>query len=320
MFRQTATDGGQNLRMPFQLRAVRPVVNAVAPVMGETGGNELSGNPPTDINGAYQLNFTYTKPAGTAPNPAKIRVQESADNGATWTTLADVPGNQTSYQVAGRGNGTYQYRVAGLFTVEGGLIDGPASNVKTVIVDRRIEADVTSLVQAAIVSGTVSFSNGVFQFDQTLKNVSSGTGIFSPLNFTVTSISSNSGTVRVQNADNGGDGVNTPGTFSYTSNIGSDQQLTPNEISSARRLIFSDPAAEMFTFTAVVKGHLPDTANAAGSGGAGSGGSGGSTQSGSSSGGGAGTNGGGTTLPVSGVTLRFTVNPLTNSLTVSPLQ
>ncbi|CAN5702110.1 hypothetical protein BH20ACI4_BH20ACI4_10630 [soil metagenome] len=314
------TDGGQNLRMPFQLRATRPVVNAVAPVMGNVGGNELAGNPPTDIDGSYQLNFTYTKPAGTAPNPAKIRVQESADNGATWATLADVPGNQTGYSIAGRGNGTYQYRVSGLFTVENGLIDGPASNVKTVVVDRRIEADVTSLIQAAIVSGTVSFSNGVFQFDQTLKNVSSGTSVFSPMNFTVTSISSNSGTVRVQNADNGGDGVNTPATFSYTSNIGTDQQLVPGEISSARRLIFSDPAAEMFQFTAVVKGHLPDTANAAGSGGAGSSGSG-SGQSGSSSGGGVGTSsGGGTTLPTSGVPLRFTVNPLTNSLTVSPLQ
>lgn len=307
------TDGGQNSRMPFQLRATRPVVSAAAPVIGTIDGNELAGNPPTDIDGSYRLNFTYTKPNGSAPNPAKMRVQESADGGATWATLADLPGNATSFDISGRGNGSYGYRVTALFTVQNGLIDGLASAVKTVVVDRRISADVTALIHSAIVSGTVTFANGVFQFDQTLKNISESTSIFSPLSFTVTAISSNSGTVRVQNADNGGDGVNTPGAFSYTSNIGSDQRLVPGETSTARQLKFSNPAAEMFTFSAVVNGHLPDTANAAGSGAGGAQGS-------SSSGGAAGTNGSGSGSSgqsSTAGTLQFTVNPLLNTLTIS---
>lgn len=313
-------DGGQNLRMPFQFRAIRPTVTAVAPTMGNVAGNELSGNPPTDINGSYQLSFGYTKPNATAPDPAKLRVQESNDNGATWVTLADVPGNQTTFDVAGRGNGGYQYRVIGLFTVEYGLIDGPASTAKAVIVDRRLEADVTSLIQAAMVSGTVSFAGGVFQFDQTLKNISGSTSVFSPLHFTITSIRSGSGSVRVQNADNGGDGVAAPATFDYTAQVGSDQHLAPGETSSARQLKFSNPAAEMFEFTAVVKGHLPDSAGAAGSGATTSGTGSSQSSSGTSTGGtGSGTTTG-STLPTSSVSLRFIVNPLTKSVAISLVQ
>jgi subtilisin family serine protease len=315
------TDGGQNLRMPFQFRAVRPAVTAVAPVMGNVAGNELSGNPPTDINGSYQLSFSYTKPGAGAPEPAKLRVQESRDNGATWSTLADVPGNQTTFDIAGRGNATYQYRVIGLFTVENGLINGPASAAKTVVVDRRREADVTAFIQSAIVSGTVVFANGVFEFDQTLKNASGSTSVFSPLQFTVTSISSRSGTVRVQNADNGGDGVATPATFDYTSQVGSDQQLVPSETSGARRLKFGNPAAEMFEFTAVVKGHLPDSVNAAGSSSSGTGTESSGSSSGASTSDGTGGTTTGSTLPTtSSVSLRFVVNPITNSVGVSLVQ
>lgn len=312
------TDGGQVLRMPFQLRATRPAVLSVAPAMGEVTGNELSGNPPTDINGTYRLTFAYTPPNATYPAPAKFRIQQSTDNGATWVTLADVPGSQTGYDVTGRGNATYQYRTMGLFAVEGGLIDGPASAVKTVVVDRRVEANVTSLIQASIVSGTASLTNGVFQFDQTMKNTSADTSIFSPLTFTITSISSQSGTVRVQNADNGGNGVSTPAAFSYTGQVGGDQRLVPNETSAARQLKFADPAGELFQFTAVVTGHFSDAAGAS----AGSGTGGGSSSSEGTSGGsgsGAGPTSGGT-LQTSTLSLRFTVNPLTNSIGVTLLQ
>ncbi len=309
-------DGGQTLRMPFQFRATRPTVaGAVAPVMGSVEGSEIAGNPPTDIDGNYSLTFSYSG----SPAPQKIRVQKSSDNGATWATLADVPGSQTHFDISGRGNGSYQYRAVGLFSVEGGLIDGPASAVRAVIVDRRIAAEVTSIIQASIVSGTVVFANGIFEFDQTLKNISEGTNIFSPIGFTITSISSGSGTVRVQNADNGGNGVSSPALFDYSAQIGADQRLDPNETSGARRLRFTNPAAEMFQFTAVVNGHLPDPANAGGGSAAGSGTSGGASGStGGSTGGTGGTSGG--TLPLSGVSLKFVVNPLTKSVSISVLR
>ena len=82
----------------------------------------------------------------------------------------------------------------------------------------------TSLVQAAIVDGTVSLSGGVFQFDQTLKNVST-TAVIAPARFTITSVSSRSGRMKVPNADNGGDGVAGPAELGYTAQPGTDQQL-----------------------------------------------------------------------------------------------
>jgi hypothetical protein len=232
--------------------------------------------------------------------------------------VADLPAAQTTYSFTGRGNGTFQYRVRGLYTVTNGLFAGPASAVKTVVVDRRLEADVTSMIEARMVDGSLSLSGGVFQFNQTLKNISGDTSIFSPLKMIVTSVTSNSGNVRVKNADDGGNGVSSPATFDYTSQVGSDQRLAPGETSGSRQLQFNNPMAEMFQFTVVVRGHLPDSAGAAGSGGTSGGGAEGSgSEAGSSSSGGTTS---GTSVPGSGLlggtTLRFTVNPLTKSVSL----
>jgi subtilisin family serine protease len=299
------TDGGQTLRMPFQYRAIAPTVSMSAPTLNNAANTEFSGNPATDINGNYQLSFAAT---GT---PAKLRLEESNDNGASWAVLADVPASQTAYDISNRGNGTFQYRVRGLFSVENGLMPGPTSAVKTVTVDRRLEADVTSLIEARIVDGSLTFTGGVWQFDQTLRNASSSTSVFAPLKFVITSISSNSGTVRVKNADDGGNGVSSPATFDYTSQVGADQQLSPGESTASRQLQFNNPAAEMFTITVVIKGYMPDPAGASSGGGAapsGSGGAGASTPSSS---------------PASGLSLprvmQITVNPLTKSVTAKLL-
>jgi hypothetical protein len=197
-----------------------------------------------------------------------------------------------------------------LFTVQYGLVEGPASNTGVVQVDRRVEADVTSLIQTAI--SNVSFSGGVFEFDQTLRNKSVDTTVYPPLRFRIIAIQSGSGTVRVSNADNGGDGVSTPAEFDYSNLFGFD--LVPGEVSAARRVRFSDPAAEMFTFTAIVMAHLPDTSAGASAGGSSSG-----TSSAGESGGtgdSSGTSGGlplGTSLPVR---LTFTVNPLMRTVSL----
>lgn len=301
----TRTDGGQTLRMPFQLRAIAPTVSMSAPTLNDVGNTEFSGNPATDINGDYQLSFAAT--GGNAP--AKLRIEESTNNGSTWMTVADVPGSQTSYQITGRGNGTFQYRVRGLYTVEFGLMPGPSSAIRSVIVDRRVEANVTSLIEHRIVDGSLSFSGGIWQFDQILRNASS-TSVFAPMSFTITGISSASGTVRVRNADNGGDGVSTPATYDYTSQVGSDQQLGPNESTASRRLQFNNPAAEMFTITVVINGHLPDPSGAA-AGGGGETTDSSSTESGGSSGS---SSSSGLSLPDAKV-LQITFNPLTNTVT-----
>jgi uncharacterized membrane protein YgcG len=309
----TRTDGGQTLRMPFQYRAIAPTPAMFAPTLNNAGGVEFSGNPATDIDGNYQLIFAAT---GTNA-PAKFRLEESNNNGATWAVVADVPASQTTHDFAGRGNGTFQYRVRGLYAVENGLLAGPASAVRTVVVDRRLEADITSAIEARMVDGTVSFAGGVFQFDQILRN-KSDMSVFSPMRLIINSVSSSSGNVRVKNADDGGNGVSAPATFEYTSLVGADQQLAPGESTAARQLQFNNPASEMFQFTVVVRGHLPDSAGAAGGGG-GSGGNEGSGGGGGTSSGDGSTSGSGTSTGsalLGSVTLRFVVNPLTKTVSL----
>ena len=121
----------------------------------------------------------------------------------------------------------------------------------------------------------------------------------------------------MKNADNGGDGVSTPAEFDYTSRVGADQQLAAGESTSARRLQFNNPASEMFQITISVRGHLPDSAGAATGGGTSSGdgadaGASTSSGSGTTDGSGASTGSG----LISGVQLRFVINPLTKSVSL----
>jgi subtilisin family serine protease len=251
---------GQSMRMPFYYRAVAPAIAAAAPSINRFDGAEVAGNPAIDINGDYQVVWSYSKPAGGL-DPAKYRVQESRDGGATWATLGDVTGNTAG--VTGRTNGVYQYRVVGLFATQYGLLPGPASAPNRVQVDHRSETDVTSLIQTAL--SNVSLAGGSFEFDQTIKNTSADKTILPPLRFSIISINSASGAVRVVNADNGGNGVDSAATFDYSPQLGPDRALAAGETSGARRLRFSDPASELFEFTAVVKGQFPDPAFSAAS-------------------------------------------------------
>ncbi|HEX8337366.1 MAG TPA: hypothetical protein VF621_11595, partial [Pyrinomonadaceae bacterium] len=297
------TDGGQRLRMPFYYRAVKPTLVTAAPTFGAVNGTEVAGNPPVDVNGAYQLQFA--RPA-TGAQASHLRVQESSDGGATWASLGDVPASQTTFDVAGRGNGAFQYRVLALYPVQYGVTAGPASGARTVRVDRRLEADVSSLVE--LVNQSIVFGSGFTELTSALRNGSAGTTVYPPAGLFITSISSASGQVRVSNADAGGDGVGGAASFDYAAAVGPD--LTPGETSGTRLIRFSNPRYELFTFTAAVRAHLPDPAYAAGTGGA--------AAAGSESGGGAsgaqqGATSGGD-LSAAQTTLTFTVNPLTRTV------
>ena len=105
--------------------------------------------------------------------------------------------------------------------------------------------DVTSSITATIANP--SFAGGVFELDQFLKNngVASPDGVvYAPVNLRIVSISDP--TVKVINADNGGDGQSAPASFIYN------QSLASGATSSARHLKFSDPQARMFSFNATV--------------------------------------------------------------------
>lgn len=110
---------------------------------------------------------------------------------------------------------------------------------------------VTDFVETEI--SDVSFDGTIFAFDQTLENLG-GAGsfdgtIFEPVTFKVIEISDS--TVTVANADNGGTGQNgDEAHFVYG------ETLSPEEVSAPRRLEFHDPEGRLFTFDAVVTGHL----------------------------------------------------------------
>lgn len=100
--------------------------------------------------------------------------------------------------------------------------------------------DVTAQIDSAI--SNISFANGVMAFDNRLTNArgafSTDKTIYKPLEFQIVSISNPSVTVR--NADASGN------TFIYNNT------LTLGQTSTAKRLEFNDPTAQMFSFDAKV--------------------------------------------------------------------
>ena len=249
---------------------------------------------PVDFDG--NLNLSWQAVGGATA----YEVERSTD-GTNYSVVASVTG--TSASLTNEPNGQLSYRVRALTPGQIGTYVGAASNTVSVIVDRRSEVDITSLVSTAM--SNVTFTNGVFSLDLNMKNNSTATYV--PLvNLNVVRISSTSGTVSAKNADNGGSGVsaNAPALYGYSNLLGSDQQFSPAETTGNRNVQFNDPASEMFTFDVQV------TAYQSGSGGAGSNApaSGGGTSGG-------GTNGSSSSslLPLTKV-MRITVNPLTKTV------
>lgn len=169
--------------------------------------------------------------------------------------------------------------------------------------------NVTSLVSLA--TANPRSTGGVSQYDLTIKNVSSQ-AIYAPLRLEVASISSANGRVTVANADNGQTGAGAA--WDYSTKIGGDNTLTPNETSLARTLKFNNPNNEAFTVNFRITGYLDPGAAAAAassgssSGGGGSGGSGGSGGQSASSGLGPSAN-------ATAMVYSLTYNPLLNTLT-----
>jgi hypothetical protein len=103
--------------------------------------------------------------------------------------------------------------------------------------------DLTAQIDSAI--SNISFTNGVLAFDNALTNARGAFAvdrtIYAPVNFQITKISNP--TVTVKNADSGGN------TFTYN------QTLPLGATSSAKRLEFNDPTAQLFSFEAKIFGN-----------------------------------------------------------------
>jgi hypothetical protein len=109
--------------------------------------------------------------------------------------------------------------------------------------------DVTSSFTITVANPTLA--GGVFEVDQLVKNNGLGSpdGIaYSPITVRIVSISDS--TVKVINADNGGDGQSNPAAFIYN------QTLASGATSTARHIKFSDPFSRLFTVTATISARV----------------------------------------------------------------
>jgi hypothetical protein len=168
-----------------------------------------------------------------------------------------------------------------------------------------VEQVINSMV--SMQASNPSSSGGKSSFDLMIKNISSQ-GIFTPMYLEVAQITSSSGTVTVANSDNGGTAAGAA--WSYNTNLGADNILSPNEVSLPRNLKFNTPNNATFSVTFNVVGTIAQTSGAS---------SGGGSSGGGSSGGTASTGG---LSSVGGVTNRVfqvTYNPILRTVTIKLL-
>jgi Zn-dependent metalloprotease len=163
----------------------------------------------------------YFKPAGIKSTDDAAGFNEMFDSEYAVRAIAQNPNKQSGFSD----------------------LSGTASMTSTV-------KDVSSSVQTAV--SNIAYANGIFEFDQTLKNNGISGAVdstmYGPLNLKVVNISTPG--VTVNNADNGGNGVNLPGIFSYN------QSVLLNAVSTAKRVKFNDPNAAPFTFDALVSARV----------------------------------------------------------------
>ncbi|HEX6185148.1 MAG TPA: S8 family serine peptidase [Pyrinomonadaceae bacterium] len=235
---------------------------------------------------------------------------EASTDGVNYSVYGTAGGDSSGVDIADLPDGTHSFRLRAITAGLVGKYVTDPSNAESVTVAQRVETDATSSISP--VNKTIVFGAGVTDLTTALRNQSS-TVFYPTARLEIVSVESSGGTVRVSNADNGGDGVTKAAVYDYSQLVGDD--LRPNEETATRGLRFSNPNTVLFTFTARV------VANVSASGGATSTGSTGSTTGGTTGGGtiGSGTNSTGGALTGAKL-LKFTVNPLTKTVSVSPLR
>ena len=254
-----------------------------------------------DFDGS--VNFQWA-PAG---GELGFEIEKSTPDNPDWQFVADVDAGTTSYAFTNLANGQYSFRVRGIQPGQIGKYVTQPGNAVAILVDQRSKVDITSLVSRTLVGAT--YTGGVFQLDLTLTNNSAQTYV--PLvDLNVVGITSATGTVRVIDADNGRNGLSPANAalFGYSQKIGSDQLFSPNEVTGTRSLRFQDSAGEMFNYDAVVTAYLSTGASPSSSSSSSSSAS--APQSSPSGDPLAGV------LQKSNAVMRFTVNPLTRTVTV----
>jgi hypothetical protein len=213
--------------------------------------NRVSWN---NVSGAVSYEILKRKTANAGRREPNGK-REYADGDAATTGfrhLAFVDGNQVSYEDKGAVHEVFapeglndlfesEYVVRAIGVNASGQLG--FSNLSGAARPTVARQDLTAQVDTAI--SNITFSGGVMAFDHKLTNVRGALAvdqtIYSPLQFQIVSISNP--TVTVRNADGGAN------TFNYT------QTLALGQTTSAKRLEFNDPLAQLFSFDARVFGN-----------------------------------------------------------------
>ncbi|MBI3652745.1 MAG: S8 family serine peptidase [Acidobacteria bacterium] len=272
------------------------LMGGAPPIVQAFAADLTMGAQSFDFDGNYVLNWQ------AQGSVLSYEVEESTD-GINWNVVSAVSNTTTSVAYANMSEGTHSYRVRSITPGRIGKFVTIPSNVASITVSRRAEIDATSYLTA--VNRSITFPPGATELVTALKNQSAT--VFVPyVRMEIVAVQSTGNSVRVINADNGGDGVTTPAVFDYSQLFGAD--LVANEETGNRTLRFTNPNTQLFTFTARVKAYVLT----------GSGGSSSASTSGTSSSanpGGSSSSGSGTAASGSSL-LRFTVNPLTGLVSV----
>jgi subtilisin family serine protease len=280
----------------------RKLKGGAPPVVQAFAADFVNGNERLDFDGNYTLSW---QPQGAVE---AYEVEESTD-GTNYSVVRTVPGTATSADFAGVGDGSRSYRVRSVTQGRVGKFVTTPSNVETVTVARRSAVDATGSLST--VNKTVVFGAGTTDLTTALRN-SSPNSFYPTVRLEIVSVESGGNSVRVSNADNGGNGVTGAAVFDYSQLVGN--VFRPDQESGVRAVKFSNPNNALFTFTARIIANVSTSTGGTSTTPAGS--TGGTTATSSGSGGatGVGLLGGATKL------LKVTVNPLTKAVSVSPLR
>ncbi|MBV9243172.1 MAG: S8 family serine peptidase, partial [Acidobacteria bacterium] len=294
-----AADTPYTLTSTQTLGGSAPTVAPIAADFVDSSSNRY------DYDGSFSVNWTVPTP------PNSFEVEESSDGGQTWNVVQSLAGNATGVAFSNLADGTYAFRVRSIVPGLIGKYVTPPSNAVGIVVSHRAESDATANVDEQ--NSSITFPAGQTQIVADLFNHSTTT-YYPSMRLEITAISSTGNTVKVSNADNNGDGVSTVAAFDYSSLIGAN--LAPNAASGNKTLKFTNPNNQMFTFTVRIIGSILTGQAQAGSGGSSTSGM---TSPGAAPGGNP-AGGSGTTSTTSLLgsvkVLKFTVNPLTHSVSL----
>ncbi|HTH52055.1 MAG TPA: S8 family serine peptidase [Pyrinomonadaceae bacterium] len=255
-----------------------------------------------DFDGSFNLNWA----SNSTPEAYEIETTTDQQN---WSVVQQVAGNATGIAFSNLPDGPRAFRVRAIVPGRIGKYVTPPSNPVGIVVSHRIEINASDFIDE--VNQSITFPAGKAEIVAALKNHSTST-FYPNMRLEITAVSSTGNTVRVTNADNNGDGVNTIAAFDYSNLIGS--SLAPDATSGSKTLKFNNPNNQLFTFTVrIIANALTGTGSASG------GSTGGSSTGGSTGGtttGGTGTQSSGGSLLGSVKVLKFTVNPLTRTVTL----